>query len=99
MNQRLALRDLLLNVLSTAQKERPRLRSAPLNNGEPAFVLFERNAMFDAVTRERAKLGKGPRSMADLERVESQASGHSDYSSKFALYCAELVLNESLPQP
>jgi len=29
--------------------------------------------------------------MADLERVERQAVGHSDYTTKFALYASELA--------
>jgi hypothetical protein len=27
-------------------------------------------------------------------RVESRASGHSDYSHKFSLYCADLVFKD-----
>lgn len=36
---------------------------------------------------------KPPLTSAQIERVEQWACGHSDYSSKFALYCAELVLD------
>lgn len=87
---RIKLRDSMLKVLSTAQEQRKTRED---------WIQFERDTMFDAVTRERAKLGKGPRTMKDLMVVENLACGHSDYSSKFALYCAELVLDEILPRP
>jgi len=52
--------------------------------------------MFDMVTRERAKLGKGPVPFAEIARVEQLCLGHTDYSEKYALYCAELVFKEEL---
>lgn len=87
--------DVLLPKLEAAQAERPK-RGAFVKTAsgreELGWVAFERDTMFDAVTRERAKLGKGPLPMKEIERVERMAVGHSDYSRKFALYCAELVL-------
>lgn len=47
----------------------------------------------DEVNEHRALLGKPPVDAAAIERVERWALGHSDYSSKFALYCAELALD------
>jgi hypothetical protein len=35
--------------------------------------------------------------LSSVQRAERQAVGHSDYSKKFALYCAELVLKENPP--
>lgn len=92
------VRDLsrqLHQVFLDAASKRP-LRSDLVDVGgrsELGWVVFERDTMFDAVTRERAKLGKAPVPMKDVERVETMAMGHCDYSSKFALYCAELVVN------
>jgi hypothetical protein len=55
------------------------------------WILAERLAMFEAVNARRALGGKPPVSITEIERVEQQAVGHSDYGHKFALYCAELV--------
>lgn len=60
----------------------------------PAWVLYERDQMFDAVTRERAMLGKGPIEMKKLVRVENCAKGHVDYGRKFCLYAMELVFDD-----
>lgn len=78
-----------------AAQRKDRHEIITLGNGrtEVAWVIFERDTMFDAVTRERAKLGKGPVAMTEVQRVETMACGHSDYGRKFALYCAELVLD------
>lgn len=90
MNRR-ELRDQLLKVLEKAQEQRPQLRDKAFIAGEPAFVHFERHQMFDAVLRFRAKLGGPPVLLSEIKRVETMACGHFDYSSKFALYCAELA--------
>lgn len=55
------------------------------------WVMAERGALCDAVNRHRTRLGKSPVTMDDVERVEQQAVGHTDYGTKFALYCTELV--------
>lgn len=59
------------------------------------LVVLERNALFEAITNERAKLGKDPISMKSLVRCENQAFGHVDYFNKYVLYATELVLDES----
>jgi hypothetical protein len=56
-----------------------------------AWILDERQTMLDAVNRERSRRGKTSLALTDVERVERQAVGHSDYAHKFALYCVELV--------
>jgi len=48
--------------------------------------------MRDAVNKERLDQGLALVTIESVERVETMAEGHSDYSSKFALYCAELAL-------
>ena len=99
MNQRLQLRDKLLKVLSTAQEKRPSLRNSVEVDGELAFVHYERHQIYDAVLRERQRLGKPPVALSAVKRVEQLAMGHFDYSSKFALYCAELVLDDTSVAP
>lgn len=60
----------------------------------PEWVVFERHVLFRAINRERAALGKAPISMSEQMRCEASAAGHVDYQRKYALYCAELVLDE-----
>ena len=55
------------------------------------WIIAERQAMFDAVNSKRTARDKTPLLITDIERVERQAVGHSDYTHKFALYCAMLV--------
>lgn len=50
--------------------------------------------MHQAVNKARADRGLPSVSLAEVARVEQQAFGHSDYTKKFALYCAELALKE-----
>lgn len=83
--ERMQARDRLLEVLVKAQEQRHKRREA---NG---WILYEREQMLCAVNYERARLNEPPVPMASLERAERQALGHSDYSSKFALYCSELA--------
>jgi len=40
-------------------------------------------------------LGPPPVTIEDIKRVEGWAAGHSDYTFKFALYCAELSIGKS----
>lgn len=55
------------------------------------FVHVEMIAMLDAVNTVRAEGGLGSLDLADIARVEQQASGHSDYWRKYTMYCAELA--------
>lgn len=61
------------------------------DRGFDAWVLAEREAMCDAVNKYRARLGKNPITIEDVARVEQMAVGHTDYGTKYALYCTELV--------
>lgn len=79
-----------MTILRKAQAERSnRQRFGP--TGELEWVVFERETMFMAVHAKRAKMGKRPIGIDMIKRAERSASGHADYSSKFALYCAELA--------
>lgn len=96
---RMALLDRLQKALAEAQAHRPERQELVADEYDtiriPGWVAFEREAMFRAVTEERAKLGKRPIPMDLVVRHERMASGHSDYSQKYAIYCMELVLDES----
>lgn len=89
MNQRLEIRDRLKAAFQKAAGERNKRPS----HGPDNWIDYEREQMHEAVTRERAKLGKGPIPLTQVERVESMAAGHVDYADKWPLYCAELVLD------
>ena len=93
---RLHLRDQFCDILAAAMKERSQrdqLVDTP-NGPEWAWVLFERQTMLAAVNDHRVAAGLPPVDVAAVERVEGQAVGHVDYHAKFALYCAELALDE-----
>jgi len=96
MSQLLIVKERLQSVLQKAshdRDERPEIVEAPIGRGrEPAWAAHEREVMHEAVTKERAKLGKGPIPLDEVMKVEQLAVGHTDYGEKFALYCAELVL-------
>lgn len=79
-----ALQAEFLAVLSRAQERRSELGSA--------WMVYERQVMLACVNAERKKAELPLVTLEDVERVEGGAAGHSDYSSKFALYCAELAL-------
>lgn len=90
------LRVVLDEVFNAAADERParqdQVRDPHDGYMVPAWVLYERDQMFDVVTRERAKLGKGPVPLERVVRAEMSAKGHVDYQRKFVLGCAELVI-------
>lgn len=76
-----AVKSRFLDILTAAQKFR---------RTDPDWIVREQRAMLDAVNDERARRGLRPGlTLGDLQRIELVAVGHSDYSSKFALYCAE----------
>jgi len=84
--------DRLREVLAEVQDER---QYRPVSNGSDGWIVYEQLHMWGVVNRMRAILmGKQPIPFEDIQRVESLASGHVDYSKKFALYCAELLLKD-----
>lgn len=80
------IRDALLGALTVQQARRKQY------DGDD-WIAAERKVMLDETNEWRALLGKPPVSVEQIHRVEQWATGHSDYSSKFALYCAELALD------
>ncbi len=102
MNKLVDLRDEMLQVLSAAQKERSkRLNMVEIVNAWGhkenvcAWAVYEMNTMLTEVNKRRSSRRLSPISLNDIQKVESSACGHSDYSSKFALYCAELTIREA----
>jgi hypothetical protein len=87
--EKMVLRDRMLETLSGAQEQRSTCQGTE-------WVVIEREAMYQAVNRERFARGKDPITMQEITSVETMASGHSDYSRKFALYCAELILDDPM---
>lgn len=87
-----SLASALLKVLIDAQ----RLRSAKSEwvGNTLAWIIYERHVMLDAVNRARLEQGRSIITEEDVIQVERSALGHCDYSRKFALYCAELALQD-----
>jgi hypothetical protein len=85
----MACRDRLLQVLQGVTK---------IRIGDPwgpeGWIIKEQEAMWRGINEERAKLGKGPVSLARVIRADGWASGHFDYAEKMALYCAEIVFDK-----
>ena len=81
------------------RKERGGFGHDETGKPELEWITKEREFMLQQVNIERAGLHKNKKSMADIRRVETMAMGHSDYTRKFAIYCAELVLFDEEPQP
>lgn len=90
------VRASLQKVFDLAVKERSK-RNAQEKLGDetqPGWVFFEREAMCTEVNRQRSARGLKPVSLLEVLRAERMAVGHSDYASKFCLYCADLAVGE-----
>jgi hypothetical protein len=85
MNHRefIIVRDELAAVLSSEHAKR---------KSRANWLAPEIRAMRDAVTSIRAARGLAPLTEDAVYKADLLAAGHSDYASKFALYCAELAL-------
>lgn len=92
---RRAVHERLVTELTEAAKQRNRRQD--LINGpagyEPGWVRYERRRMLAVVNDERAKRGLQPVPWTAVADAESLATGHVDYVTKYALYCAELVVD------
>lgn len=93
---RRAVHERLVTELTDAAKQRDRRQY--LVNGptgyEPGWVRYERGRMLAVVNDERAKRGLQPVAWTAVAGAESAAAGHVDYVTKYALYCAELVVDK-----
>lgn len=59
-----------------------------------AWILAERDCVLGEVNRQRRLLAYDPINIADVERAERMAVGHSDYIAKYAHAAADLVLRK-----
>lgn len=73
----------MLDTLAAEQEKR---------NDNPKWLEAEFTLMLNTVNTERVRRRLSPVTREELRRREQLAVGHVDYSSKFALYCAELAL-------
>lgn len=89
------LHDVFIKKLSAEQKHRETRNK--IINGESEWVVAERQFMIDLTQKTRKEIGFEPVEESLILRAEREACGHSDYSSKFALYCAEIALTGKLP--
>ncbi|MGW5123287.1 hypothetical protein ACWEQ7_04330 [Streptomyces sp. NPDC004069] len=88
-----AATDVLRAALARAQDERgerPDLVDGP-DGPECEWTAYERACMHEKVNEIRAERGLPAVPVEDIIHVEQLAVGHSDYSRKFAFYCAELA--------
>lgn len=88
-----AATDCLRATLSAAQGERdqrPDIVEGP-DGPECQWAAYERICMHNTVNAIRADHGLPNVPIEDVIRVERLAVGHSDYSRKFAFYCAEIT--------
>ena len=58
------------------------------------WILAERECVMHEVNRQRALRAYDPVTIADVERAERMAVGHSDYVSKYAHAAADLVFRK-----
>lgn len=97
---RLAVKEDMLAIFTAASKERGKRNDLiPVEGGksyerEFGWVIFEREAMWAAVNKERVARGLQPVALSVVQRVERMATGHSDYASKYALYAALLAVGD-----
>ena len=92
--------EMFRKALMTAQEQREKKKEwvpDPINDTDaPEWILFERQTMFDLTNEERKLNGLPPATLHDILRAENCASGHIDYTNKFALYCLEISRGEGL---
>lgn len=82
--------DQMLHVLCKAQKLRP--QKSQWIGKELEWMIYEREVMLREINTVRLRRGCPEVTMEQVKRIEGCASGHIDYTRKFALYSAELAL-------
>jgi hypothetical protein len=87
MSELIQLRNQLHNFLSDAQDKFRKTYA-----GTTKWIDKEHEAMLNEVNRHLTERGRPVIALEELRKAEQLALGHSDYSSKFALYCAEIIL-------
>jgi hypothetical protein len=79
------------DALITAQLHRGERKTYDVRSGEFEWTKYERQIAADKVNEFRNLMNKSPVEQKRIDRAESSASGHVDYTQKFALCCMELV--------
>jgi len=95
----LAARDRIKTVLVKEQQLRSQRNGYVIDHADNCqtfeWVLAERRAVLAEVNAIRAERGKSPIDERTLlHKAEWLASGHVDFTSKYALYAAELAIGE-----
>lgn len=82
-------------LLVSFQSNRDSRRWIDPETGQPAWIRYELMRMFWTVNDYRSSHGyRTMVALHEVEAAEGMAAGHSDYTKKFALYCAELALRK-----
>ena len=84
----------ILRELATKRHERIDFVHDHTGKQESSWIVYERESLWSRVNIERSNRGIQHITLKDFIRKENQAVGHSDYSNKLALYCAEFSLGE-----
>jgi len=83
-NERMRLRDRFHAIFDEEAKQR---------EGRKDWIKEEAEAMLTSVNTARLNRGKQPLTLERYELMEQCCVGHSDYHSKIALGCMELVMD------
>jgi len=80
------------DMLAAEQEKRPKRDKYVQwgNDTVPAWLKAELEMLLREINSQRDAADLPALNMRDLRRVETMACGHTDYSHKLALYCAEL---------
>lgn len=95
-----SLKEVFASV-ATSEERAKRQGLVPVVNAdgsegaEIGWVVHEWDTMHAEVNRLRARHGLGPVSIVEVRSAEALACGHSDYASKYALKCANLVIDDN----
>ena len=81
--------------LLTAEQEKRNDRKGQID-GETEWIVLERRLMIDTVQQMRKEENLEPAPVEEILRAETEACGHSDYTKKFARYCAEITVDGKL---
>lgn len=98
MLDRRQLIDHFRKLLAEEQAKRPS-REKYVRWGDedvPEWLKAELEMLRMEVNLQRRERGLRLVQMRDIRRLDTMASGHSDYSVKLAIYCAELSVGDSV---
>ena len=84
--------------LAAEQTKRPRREKYVLwgKDEVPEWLKLELEMLLSEINSQRGAAELAPITMRDLRRVETMACGHSGYSHKLAIYCAELCVGDHI---